>query len=933
MIKRRLFVVFALFLILCVQQTVRAQSVVPIRLNEYSASNVGTPVDNFGQQSDWVELYNGHTAQVSLNGYYLSNDRNNLYKWKFPATFIMGVGTYSVVWLSGKNTVSNGNYHANFTIDQCKNQWLILVSPQGVIRDSVFVQKTKGGHSWGRVDPFTMGINAWKLYTSHSFMFANPPVNNYKGYVPKPFMRTIPGANPNPVSSPLINSGGFYSDPATIMYFSLGSDTASYTSSYSCYDIWYTLNGDYPVVGGANSTQYLDRETTPVTIDITKMIRAIAVLKPVVPPTPGVPTVTLVCDQDLLPSFCETNTYFMDPAHQLFNPDFGVISIALDVNDATWFDSNGNPPNTMVHVEYFDKKKQVTEGYGIINRPSNEAWLTVQKGFDVTIDDRQGFGCNFEGNIFNVEGLGVSSRTVFPTLQMYGGDLESHSLPLAVGTNSSFGTGLRDVFLQSLAIKYDLDVNPLHVKPVVTFQNGKYMGVYTLKEVYDKYYENYYHKQSKDSVDLAFYHNTDGYVGYPDGSISRFSPISSFKTNVFDVITTKPMTGPFYKSVLNQFDKSSFMDYMIVNSYAMNSSVWSYNIAYAKGGQASVPEGNKWHYYLWNMSTTFNYTAVATNTLVRNNPYYLACDTYSNTYEVSPQQAGNGHGLMMRALMNGTTGSREFQIEYKTRYQDLMNTALKCDNILKHFDYVNNLYKKEMNYHEDPANLGAFATAIPFQWDTNMYYLRKIISQRCFFAANSLNKAGCYGMPGPYEITVDVEPAGSGSVKLNTIVLDSYIWKGSYYNGPMSFKAIPTNTTFVFDHWEFQSHVPLNGRALSMDSLAISLAVPENVVAVFTDKSTDIQSGVNVPTGFTPNGDGNNDIFKPLGSALYVTEYEITIWNRWGQEVFRSLAPEDGWNGDYKGQQAVTGVYAFIIKYKNIYGESKMHKGNVTLTR
>src|SRR4051812_44302523 len=114
MIKRKLFVVFSVFLSLCVNVAIKAQSSTAIVLNEYSASNIGTPVDNYGQQSDWVEIRNHHTAQVNLAGYYLSNDRNNLFKWKFPGGFLMGVETYSVVWLSGRNTVTNGNYHANF---------------------------------------------------------------------------------------------------------------------------------------------------------------------------------------------------------------------------------------------------------------------------------------------------------------------------------------------------------------------------------------------------------------------------------------------------------------------------------------------------------------------------------------------------------------------------------------------------------------------------------------------------------------------------------------------------------------------------------------------------------------------------------------------------------------------------------------------------
>lgn len=121
-----------------------------------------------------------------------------------------------------------------------------------------------------------------------------------------------------------------------------------------------------------------------------------------------------------------------------------------------------------------------------------------------------------------------------------------------------------------------------------------------------------------------------------------------------------------------------------------------------------------------------------------------------------------------------------------------------------------------------------------------------------------------------------------------------------------------------------------------MDSVGVVFAGADNVVAVFTDKTQDLGfegEGANIPTGFTPNGDGINDDFRPLGAGEFAGDYQMTIWNRWGQEVFRSVEPLKGWDGNYKGQQALTGVYAYIITYKNVYGESKIVKGNVTLTR
>ena len=60
----------------------------------------------------------------------------------------------------------------------------------------------------------------------------------------------------------------------------------------------------------------------------------------------------------------------------------------------------------------------------------------------------------------------------------------------------------------------------------------------------------------------------------------------------------------------------------------------------------------------------------------------------------------------------------------------------------------------------------------------------------------------------------------------------------------------------------------------------------------------------------------------------------MTIWNRWGQEVYRSTDPNSqGWDGKFNGTDAAVGVYAYIISYRDVNGGDQLLKGNVTLTR
>lgn len=930
MIFRKLILFFGIFCLLGFQQGLRAQdNCIAIAINEYCPANIPNNglTDYFGEFSDWVEIKCQFSSSVSLQNYYLSNDRTNLYKWAFPSNVKLAPGQLQMVWLSGRNTVINTaggtEMHTNFTLEQCKNQWLII-SNGGVIRDSVFVRTTMGGHSWGRINCFETGAGAFKVFKDAA---KTPGAQNgtihFDGYAPTPKLVTSADIN----FTQRINRGGFFNEPQ-IVYFKLEGQTFDTLSS--CYDIFYTEDGSYPVVSypAVAPTQLYTDSLVPLTISKTEVVRFIAV-----------PNATGNCQSfaRYLPSFCESNTYFIDPSHQLFNNDFGVMSVSMDNN---WFASGGTSA-TSVHVEYYDNKKQVVEGYAQIDRPINESWITQQKGFKLSIDDRFGFGCDFQGPVFNVEGLGVTSRTVFPTLHLKGGDFESHSAPLSVTSNTSYGTAIRDVFVQSLAAKYKLNVNPLHVKPVIGFINGEYSGVYDLREVYDKYYENFYNGQRLDSLDMNIMHGQESNVRYWDNSVST-TPSNNWKTEIYDVVINNPMNGinnAKYKAVMEKLDKASFIDYMILNSYAQNQDLFKYNVAFARG-KDKEKQGGKWHYYLWNMPSTFNFTAYANPGVTgMPNPTVNPCYIHSSSGAVAPK-AYDGHGNMLTLLMGrwpsrATWGNDQFKLEYMNRYQDLVNGPLSCDVVTKHFDFVYNLYSKEMKCHEDPAcePTGDFHTQIDL-FDTNTIVFKRNLAARCFAIANQFSKGNCYGLQGPFDIAVDVRPAGAGNVKVNSILLDSYVWRGRYYQTTMSFKAIPTNTNYVFHHWEIIG--PNSKDPLSMDSIGVNWNIAGEIVAVFTDKQNDISSSgenANVPTGFTPNGDGINDNFRPLGPAEYATEYQMTVWNRWGQEVFRSTDPLTGWDGNFKGTQALTGVYAYVITYKNVFGESKVVKGNVTLTR
>ena len=90
-----------------------------------------------------------------------------------------------------------------------------------------------------------------------------------------------------------------------------------------------------------------------------------------------------------------------------------------------------------------------------------------------------------------------------------------------------------------------------------------------------------------------------------------------------------------------------------------------------------------------------------------------------------------------------------------------------------------------------------------------------------------------------------------------------------------------------------------------------------------------------LPDAFTPNGDGRNDIFRPLISAdCPVSEYRFEIYNRWGALVYAANDPRKEWDGQYEGTAAEAGTYMYQLRLRaGSRRVEKYFKGDLLLIR
>lgn len=107
--------------------------------------------------------------------------------------------------------------------------------------------------------------------------------------------------------------------------------------------------------------------------------------------------------------------------------------------------------------------------------------------------------------------------------------------------------------------------------------------------------------------------------------------------------------------------------------------------------------------------------------------------------------------------------------------------------------------------------------------------------------------------------------------------------------------------------------------------------VGDTLIAVFVGPEFSFY----VPSAFTPNGDGLNDVWKPVGSGLNGAKYEMIVFDRWGQLVFKTNDLEIGWGGKNmnNGEFVPAGIYPYKFRIGDIFDEKAEHvfEGSVTV--
>ncbi|MDX5319435.1 MAG: gliding motility-associated C-terminal domain-containing protein, partial [Bacteroidota bacterium] len=146
--------------------------------------------------------------------------------------------------------------------------------------------------------------------------------------------------------------------------------------------------------------------------------------------------------------------------------------------------------------------------------------------------------------------------------------------------------------------------------------------------------------------------------------------------------------------------------------------------------------------------------------------------------------------------------------------------------------------------------------------------------------------------------------------------------------------VICKNEYLVFDatNWNatYEWHDGNTGRLYPAKNSGLHWVRVTNICGTAYDEVNveyqDVDCRVMLPSAFTPNNDGTNDLYKPIIDG--VEEMTYYIYNRWGQIVYEGTMNDAGWNGELNGTPVQMDVYLVKVFYKYWIGELKVNGEN-----
>ncbi|MCB2219473.1 MAG: CotH kinase family protein [Bacteroidetes bacterium] len=606
---------FILFLVFIYYSGVSQEVVI----NEIVSLNSTTIQDDFGDPSDWIEIYNASTYPVIMNNWHLTDDLQDLQKWTFPDT-TLAPGQFVLIFCSDRDTVSS-YFHTNFKL-KSSGEAIFLSDSQMAIIDSVTSIVLENDVSYGNVN--------------------DEPDEKALFYKTSPGYSNANNIRLNRVS--FSHDAGFYE--TNIMLALEPSDTTG--------QIFYTINGNEPLPGSSYTFFY----NGPISISEIQQKQCKYAFIPTTPDSnyyyftwtpPASPvekyavirTRIFAVDQPLCN--IQANTYFVgDDMHNRFTmPVLSIITDSISLFDwdtGIYIPGKYHIPGILKSGNYW-KRGDAWERSATIEYFKQDGELQFEKKLGIRIyGNITRTAPNKSLQLIAREEYDGEDEMNFPFFEAYS-LADYHKVILRSSFAGHRQTIVRDEIMQEIAL--NLDVYHQEWQPVIVYLNGEYWGVQFLREKQDDNYLEQHFDIDHDSVDIV-----SAYGIVENGDLAEHE-------NLIDFVENHDLSLDVnYQIIQEMIDIPAYIDYYITEIFVANRD-WPGN-NYTKWREKG--EGNKWRWFLYDLDN-------GGVLLYLNN---MGRATGEVLDEINPEWSTK--------MFKKITENETFKQQFLTRFEELLNT-------------------------------------------------------------------------------------------------------------------------------------------------------------------------------------------------------------------------------------------------------------------
>lgn len=728
-------------------------------INEIMSGNISGITDAYGDNSDWIELYNKSSEDIQLGGYYLS-DKNYLpTKWEFPNVTI-GSKSYLLIFASEKESIGN-ELHCNFKLS-LNGENILLSDPNEVLIDQIDSIIQQADISYGHIPGEANELKYFNIPTPNS-------LNNttaYDGFIDAPVLSL---------------NGGFFSSPIDV--------TASHNDANVI--MHYTLDGSIPTENSlvyAGALHFENNASSPNQISLIKTNPSFDYPKPGYSELRAnsrgwlAPFQTINKNNVLkikafkqynLPSSTVSETYIINPAlmnrysmpvlslstesRNLFNDTIGIYVYGITGEEGNYRES-GKEWERPVHIQFFEK----------------DGSLAFEQNFGARIHGGGGRHSTIKNlRIYARDEYGKNSLKYkwFPN-----DDADEFKRFLIRGPGHRPDCFPRDDFGGLLIENQKLDIQ--HVRHVMVFINGEYWGIHSIKERFDQdYLELKYGKKEEDYVILKNTGTLDS--GEPEDVEVYY--------NLLDYVENNDMSQQeSYDYVKENIDIDNYLSYLNIELFLgnvdwveTNVKFWRYK-GFDKSSQQKNPLDGRWRWFMFDFDLTLGGSCAE---------IAYTINVYKNIFDPSYGRA--------TILSVGLKQNEQFVFDLVNRMCDMMNSTFNSRNMNSKINSLDESITAEMFEQMNRWRYPSFSeTLLERQSEVpDITRWEEVIEQMHTFNDHRRRKTVDhmmeeFGLSDTLSLIVDVNDLKMGNVQVNTILISEaldgideavYPWKGLYF--------------------------------------------------------------------------------------------------------------------------------------------------------